>query len=220
MPDDIPEALRKLRNYRERHMEVGKYFLTAYGGILYAMDVLAASVLDRSLSLLRGFCDLAEARNYVAAAPLLRVQLDNCLRFYASSCVEDPNAFFHRVLEGTPIRDLKDSEGNRMTDAYLVGKLSVQYPWIQTLYGEMSGYVHLSEKQFWHTWGISRDNRTKSGSFYVVTGDDKYISDKDYLKLIEAFRMTTEVVLDFLFSWGWCKEHPDDPRMNRAANPT
>lgn len=81
------------------------------------MDLLAVATLNRSLALLTGFSAMIEARNFVSAAPLIRLQLDNCLRFSACWLVSDPHDFAMKVLEGKQVRSLRDSNGNRLTDA-------------------------------------------------------------------------------------------------------
>jgi hypothetical protein len=60
---------------------------------LYPLDFLALAVLNRSLCLLSGFATLLDSKNLISAAPLTRLQLDNCLRFFASTLVENPHEF-------------------------------------------------------------------------------------------------------------------------------
>jgi hypothetical protein len=112
------------------------------------------AVVDRSLALLRGFCDLVEARNMIAAAPLIRCQLDNGLRFFASTLVEDPHDFAGNILKGIPVRKMKDRYGKLMTDRYLVERLTIEVPWIETVYSQASGYIHFSEQHIINTIGI------------------------------------------------------------------
>jgi hypothetical protein len=51
-------------------------------------DMYIIAAMKRSLCLLRGFADLVESRNYVAAAPLVRLQMDNALRVAALARVK------------------------------------------------------------------------------------------------------------------------------------
>jgi hypothetical protein len=68
---------------------MGELVLSAHRGDLYGFDLLAVATLNPSMCLLRGFCDLIASENFIAAAPLLRMQLDNCLRFYAGWLVSE-----------------------------------------------------------------------------------------------------------------------------------
>ena len=109
MSPTIEAALTQLRNLREAHFTVVMPLMQE--GHKYKLDIHALAVIDRSLSLLRGFCDLVGTRNMIAAAPLLRCQLDNGLRFFASNLVEDPHEFSGAILKGIPVRRVKDRNG-------------------------------------------------------------------------------------------------------------
>jgi hypothetical protein len=100
MTPAVEKALAEIRAKREQHLRLGGGFLGPKGSALYHLDTLALSVLDRSLALLRGFCDLVQTSNMIAAAPLLRCQLDNGLRFFASTLVENPHKFAVDVHKG------------------------------------------------------------------------------------------------------------------------
>ena len=69
----IDNALEELNQYREKHLVLGKAVMEAYGRTLYVFDILVVATLNRSLCLLKGFTSLIEAKNFVAAAPLIRL---------------------------------------------------------------------------------------------------------------------------------------------------
>ena len=58
------------------------------------------------------------------------------LRIFAGTLVDDTNKFVSDFLQGKHIRNLKDRDGNRMTDRYLVEKLSDEYPWLPNVYAK------------------------------------------------------------------------------------
>jgi hypothetical protein len=188
-----------LRARRDEHFVIGSAFLGLKGSALYKLDLLAIAVLDRSLALLRGFCDLVEGKNMIAAAPLLRCQVDNGLRFFASTLVEHPHDFALEVHKGTPINKLKDRSGKLMSDAYLVDKLTAEVPWVKSLYKQASGYVHLSEQHIFNTIGIpGQDDMTTIG----ITGRDGAVwTEERYLEAIEAFDFSTRLVLELVERW-------------------
>src|SRR5215471_9979911 len=117
-------ALAKLATLQEKQTDIWLRMLQAYGGAFYPLDMLAVGALNRSAALGAGFRGLIEQRNFLCAAPILRLQLDTALRFYAAFIVEDPHAFASAVLKGTPVRKLKDKSGTFMHDAHLVSCLS------------------------------------------------------------------------------------------------
>ncbi|HHJ7452850.1 hypothetical protein [Streptococcus pyogenes] len=51
-----------------------------------------------------------------------------------------------------------DTDGNKMTDAYLKKKISTYYPEIEEIYNRSSGYVHLSSVAFHETFWSDGEN--------------------------------------------------------------
>ena len=106
------------------------------------------SITNRAISLNRGFVILAESNNYQSAISLMRLQIDNCLRLYALSLYNNPSEFYNKVLKGEHIRNLKDRDGNKMTDNYLVNKIDKIFPQFESLYKKLSGHIHFSSEHF------------------------------------------------------------------------
>jgi len=79
-----------------------------------------------------------------ASKSLLRIQLDTFIRFHALAISKDSNKFVNDILDGRHIRNMKDKDGNKMTDGYLVDLLSYEYPWLKDVYKNLSGYIHFS----------------------------------------------------------------------------
>lgn len=48
-----------------------------------------SSAIDRAMNINRGFITLTKDDNYSCAIPLMRLMIDNCLRFWAINLVED-----------------------------------------------------------------------------------------------------------------------------------
>lgn len=201
---DIGKAIGDLRNYKQRHQDLGKAMFTAYGGSIYPLDLLAAATLHRSMNLLFGFCDLIQNRNMLSAAPLLRLQIDNCSRFFASFIVKDPHAFAMSVMKGEKINKLKDQDGKPMSDAYLVKKLSNDEPWVNRVYKEASGWVHLSDKHIFNTFQVSPGNKLNGR----IGLEDPFIPDSLYLEAIGAFKAATELLLKYISGWIYTKDNP------------
>ena len=214
--ENVQEALESLRGYRKVHLDLAKYVLGANEGSLFPLDFLMIAAFNRSLCLLRGFCDLIERHNFLSAAPLLRLQLDNCLRILGASLTDNPNDFVVKMIRGTQISKLKDQSGKRMTDRYLVSKLDEKYPGILKVYASLSGYVHLSDRHIFHALQLLPGEQGKFNA--RITGEDNYVSDDDYIEIIEAFQEITKILLDFIHSWGFVKENPEDRRVNRWRN--
>jgi hypothetical protein len=181
----------------------------ADGGNVYPVDLLAKAVLHRSTNLVRGFTTLIEQGNFICAAPLLRLQLDNCLRFYAVFVVEDPHDFAIEVLKGTPVRKQKDKTGSLMTDAYLVKQLNQIYPWISRVYERTSGYVHLSDAHILNTFASRTPEEEKQRMQRLVIGaGDCFENGELYKEATTAFIEATQVLFNYIIGWVKTKESP------------
>lgn len=206
----IDKALEQLKQYREKHFEFGKAVIQAYGGALYPVDLLVLSTLNRSLCLLKGFISLIEDKNFVAAAPLIRLQLDNSLRLSAGTLVDDPHQFAMKILEGVPVRKQQDRSRKLMTDRYLVEKLPKQFAWAQQLYNGTSGYVHLSEKHFFNAIKASEEE----DKFTIKISDiDEFVPDALYIEAIEAFKASTDMLFDYVNGWAYTKDNPEEAEL-------
>ncbi len=104
------------------------------------------SIVHRAIELNRGFKTLSDSNNWITAINLLRLQADNCMRLFALSLVQDRLDFYERIQNGEHIRNIKDAEGNKMTDLYLFQKLDNLYPGFRLLYENTSGFIHFSNE--------------------------------------------------------------------------
>ncbi len=107
---------------------------------------LTFSIVHRAIELNRGFKTLAEANNWITAINLLRLQADNCMKLFALGIVKDRLDFYNRIQNGEYIGNIKDAEGNKMSDLYLSEKLDNLYPGFRLLYKNASGFIHFSNE--------------------------------------------------------------------------
>jgi hypothetical protein len=177
------------------------------------IGIYAYMVLKRSLSLVFGFSTMLRARNFLCAAPLIRLQIDNLLRFRAAFLVADQSQFVVDVLQGKQVRKLKDRNGKDMTDFYLQRVLSSDYPWLEDTYKKTSGYVHLSEEHFFNTVRASKSGRR--GAFEAYIGaDDKLVSDEIYQEALEDMILVTHSLLTYLADWATGEASHDVEAIN------
>lgn len=196
------DMIAVLDGLRKDHPKVARYILNATDGEFYPLDILVFAVLNRSASLIKGVTLLVGHNNLICATPLLRLQLDNLLRLHAAQLVGDPHAFATEVIKGTRVADIKDRTNRRMTDRYLVNKLSEDDPRIQKVYEHTSGYVHLSNQH------INAALRLKGndGRFEMkLDGTDSFDSEYPYLEMMAAFTEITNRLLCLVNSWGEAK---------------
>jgi hypothetical protein len=213
----LEELLDQLHQQKEVHPEVTLKMLKANDAAMYPLDLMGISVSKRSMSLIRGFTEMIRQENFICAAPLLRMQLDNSLRFYASFLVEDPHDLARQFAEGKLIKDFKEKGTNqRFSDHLLVQRLAEHHPWITEVYKKACGYVHLSDLHLFNTLGKKDEEK---GLGVIISDSDSFITDKERLEAVYImFRLTT-IVLWLLHSWTITKETPDTKQWKEKHGP-
>jgi hypothetical protein len=203
----VETALAALMSLEKSEVEMWQRMLRAYGGALYPLDLVALGALNRSAALCSGFRSLVEARNFICAASILRLQLDTALRFYAAFLVTEPHAFASAVLKGTPVRKLKDRTGTLMHDRHLVSCLSLQHPWVAKVYETTSGYIHLSEQHIFQA--IESVEERERLVKIKISAADKELSEQTYVEAVEAFCAATQVFHHYVEVWIVAKDNPE-----------
>jgi hypothetical protein len=199
----LTEAIHDLEVLKDDHARIGKVTMEK---VIYPLDFLAFAILNRSLCLTSGFVALIRANNLIAAAPLVRIQLDNSLRFYASSLVDQPHDFAMKVLGGTRIDKMKDRSGKRLSDSYLVELLSAHHPWITLVYKETSGFVHLSEKHIFNSLKITDAEQRQI--LLKISDRDEFVPESGYLEAVDVFTKTTRLALELASAWADQRNKP------------
>jgi len=111
---------------------------------LHPIDHVVATALRRSIAFTNGFLSLVDQDNEFAAMPFIRMQLDNVLRVSAFRLVVDPFALATHMIEGKNLPTFNKRKID-LNDSGLRKKLAHKYDYINELYEETSGYVHLSQ---------------------------------------------------------------------------
>lgn len=200
----IENKLKKLKEQIDIFKKLWNVTASADSGTLFPVDMLSTAVTHRAMCIISGFCEMIEKKNFICAAPLVRLQLDNLIRFYAIWLVDDPHDLATEILKGKEIRKHKDRNGQKMTDKYLTEKLADEYPWIRRVYRETSGYIHLSSKHYFNT---VRDVHVEERGTTIAIGTcDTSITDEIREEAIDAMKAINEAVLRYLHGWAYTKE--------------
>ncbi len=206
----LENQLKELEKLKHQHPTKAMNMMKADNSTLFPLDFLAVSVFKRSMSLIDGFCTLIKNKNFICAAPLVRLQLDNALRFFATTLVKEPHKLANAFIEGVPIKHFKDENtGEKLMDFYLVKKLSSlgeQFKWISDLYKSSSGYIHLSVKHFFNSTNTKSNESMKFET--VIGAYDNFITIEDKINASKSMIDTTKVVLFLLDSWTFNKNNP------------
>ena len=216
MDEVLSRNIETLRGYPEVHMALYRAMIEADDNGIYGMDLYAQAVLHRSLMLTSGFCDLIEKNNYTCASPLVRLQLDNALRVFAGTLVDDPHDFALSVItKGERVDKIKDRTGERMRDWYLASKISDLYPWVKHIYDDASGFVHFSHKHFFNSTRLSESGKLE---FLMPFEPHDAFTSKDQIdEVVFIFNESTHVVIDLVRNWVFTKRKAAEEAGNRDA---
>jgi len=101
---------------------------------------------------------------------------------------------------------MKDASGKLMTDAYLVSKLAPNYPWLPTVYKNLSGYVHFSDQHLFNPVQ-SIDNASRTVQYVIYEKDTKY-PEFSWVEVIDCFNESTDIFIKYLKGWIFTKANP------------
>ena len=216
LPSTVLEAVGKLKSLVDLQYEQLKSELTQCDD-LFPEDYFAFTVINRSMALIKGFCMLIEAENMIAGAPLLRLQIDNVLRFSALWHVADSRAFVLDVMGGKQIRKFKDRSGKTMTDAHLIGLLPINQDWFRHVYERASGEIHLSDRHIWQA--IKAVPGSDQRANIKIGGSDAFVSQEVYLDAVTCFANATDTLMGLISLWAEERKRWKQPESISEANP-
>ena len=142
----LDEKIDSLEKLRSKGVKIATGIV---GKTLTTDDLFFCASLNRCLQLIDGVVLMLKERNLTCAGPLLRLQMDNCMRTYAAFIAEDRTKVIECILDGTPIKKQRDTAGKPMTDCYLKTAINQYDSVFAQVYNQASGFVHLSEKAFY-----------------------------------------------------------------------
>ena len=137
------------------------------------------------------------------------------MRFYAAFLVDNPHAYSTSVLKGIAVRDLRDRDNRKLTDANLLHSLSQEYPWVARVYKETSGYIHFSSKHIFNA--VSKVDATERMAEIELSDRDIDFPEETYIEAIEAFGQSTKIFMRYLGGWIVSKAHPELLKGARAG---
>lgn len=205
MPSPLPEhtakvkeLLAQLRNDRAAMLD---YYQSGHAnpdGNLYAMDLYILGIVKRTLSNIKAMGLLAESWNLLAARTMLRTHIDTAIRLHAAWIVNDPNKFALDVLNGKQIDRMNDRNGEQMKDKHLISIVAGDYPWLKTVYDNLSGYIHFSDSHI----VSSIQNLEENGKFSVRLSEyDFDYPETSWTEVLNCFNELTGMVIGHLGSY-------------------
>jgi len=196
--EQLNELLSEISDFENEFIKSSGRIMKAGNSKLFVLDFLALSINNRAISLIKGFVTMAKDDNYLTAVSLVRLQLDNALRFFASTLVENSNDFAEHFIDGKAIRDYSDINGKKLTDNYLAKKLEEYFPGVKEIYDKTCGYIHFSDRHFFPT--ITREKR-KDRSIQMNIGGSGNFTLYEKLDFTNTMLEVCKLVLIVVEQW-------------------
>lgn len=203
----VIKALEGLEARKDTLLELFQKMLSAYGGSLYPVDLLAIGAIKRTISMARGITLLVNDFNMDCARSILRLQIDTALRFFAVFLVNEPHDFAMKVLSGEQINRMTDSSGKKLTDAYLVSRLVSEHDWLSRVYKNLSGYVHFSDQHLFSP--VQKVDTERRSVEYVIQEKDTKYPEFSWVEVVECFNEATDIFIKYLEGWIFTKSNPE-----------
>jgi hypothetical protein len=182
------------------HEEAGRALFAACGAELLPCDLIAFAMLNRSVALIKGFEQITSSGGYMCAVGILRMQLDNLLRFNGIALTADPHETAAKIYAGEELRKIKDDSGKPMNDARLQDIFATRNPWVKEVYKLASGYVHFSREHI--AWFLTASPETAPGTRnFCIDEDEKYVEDGYKASLRETFIKISRMVPRMVNEW-------------------
>lgn len=224
--DRFPE-LRVLRGnldvLRVHHMELTRRFLAAADGNLFLPDMFLTALMQRSYGLVDAMIEMVDNYNLVAAAPLLRLQLDSLVRASYVAHAPDADVVVMDVLNGVEFRAMRDKDGCKLTDRRLNELAAPYHPWVAAVYEKTSGWVHLSSVHMFSTWRTGGGaEESSSGTFRAALPlPPDWAPARLWAELLDAMAQATREIFGYVESWESRKGLPPGevrPWADRSAD--
>jgi len=199
MTEELRINLSELDKQGDELILVGKRLLENHE--LTEFNLFCIAILNRTINLNRGFISLIKEQNYIAAAPLVRLNLDSLLRLFASSQSEfDYETFAKKVRNGEKIATMLDSKKkNRLRDSELVKRIKKipGHSWVKKIYEIGSGFVHLSNQHIYSSLQFEDNGIINSG----IIRNDEFIPEREKIAAAYYMIQSTKGICVFINDW-------------------
>ena len=161
-------------------------------GCFAPIDFYVDTVLKRAMVINGAYVKLAKANNYIAAAPYIRMQMDNCINLGAGAMVKDILAYINHFLSGKELYKFKDKRKNSLYEKYIVQEMNKRYGSLKQAYEHYNMEVHLSVGHFFMAHYLDENNSMK------LTLEHGYYHKEEILAHNKNIYLVNNVLIDVL----------------------
>ncbi len=199
--DELPNLESRLARVRSMALEIERLPDDTYapqGSFLADVEWFSLAAVTKSTSNAHAFDLMVTSKNTIAAAALIRMQIEAAMRLFGLTLVDDVEDAGIRLMRGEKYPSLKMKGGGpKLADKLLHQELSKLYAWVTGAYESTSAYVHLDRVNI-----NSKIIHLDQGEFFNLAGIDKAKPEEAYYHLVDTFfialRMTKQLLNDFL----------------------
>lgn len=184
--------------------ELNKFLLFISAEIIKAgnysfhnFDLYVLSIINRTISLNKAFILLIENENSLTAISIVRLQLDNALRLFASQIVDNTADFLTYFFEGNPINKYKINK-QQLSDTFLATELNKNVPGTLELYKYLCDFIHFSEKHFEAT---KTDSLNENALFRIVVGNSDVLNENEKKEFYERITSISNTIVKISSEW-------------------
>lgn len=120
-----------------------------------------SSAINRAMNINRGFITLTKDDNYSCAIPLMRLMIDNCMRFWGITLVDDKHEYIRVWGSGERISSIKDRNGYKLSDKHLSECFALLYRSVDKTYNDACAFVHFSEQNLYITAKVDKQKERR-----------------------------------------------------------
>jgi hypothetical protein len=154
------QLLTEIDNKSKAIINMGKQ-LNAITPQMETFDFLLIAALNRTVNISKAYTTLIRDNNFIAAAPLVRLNIDTLLRLYASIISEfDRNTFASKVMGGELIKKMKlnGTKINLRDDTLYLELSKIEgMEWVTDIYKAGSSFIHLEKSHIFSSLKIADD---------------------------------------------------------------
>ena len=165
-------------------------------GCFPPIDFYVDTVLKRAMVINGAYVKLAKTNNYIAAAPYIRMQMDNCINLGAGAMVKDILAYISHFLSGKELYKFKDERKNSLYEKYIVQEINKRYGSFKQAYEHYNMEVHLSVGHFFMAHYLDEDN-----CLNLTLEHGHYHKDDEILAHNKNIYLVNNVLIDVLLEY-------------------
>lgn len=119
--------------------------LEAEKKVVFKLSSINYSLINRTIEINNGYMILFNCDNFICAISLLRIQIENCLRFFGFTIMDDLPNCLDKFINGDEYKNLKGN-GEKLYDTYLAKELDKKMPEYEFLntYKQYCDIIHFS----------------------------------------------------------------------------